>query len=79
VGFGGDMNTIKAGDKVAYSRKFLSGIADYSADSAERRGLVTKIQTNPKFAEVKWEDESESRLILTANLVLVSKLHLEPR
>ena len=34
------MITISTGDRVAYARKFLKQVCDYSRDSAQRRGVV---------------------------------------
>lgn len=38
------MSKIKVGDKVAWSAKFLRSIADFSKYSADKRGVVEKIE-----------------------------------
>lgn len=66
------------GDTVCFSRKFLSDICDYSYESAQRRGVVTKVRTDG-FIEVKWCDQEQSVPAHASNLVDANKLHFEPR
>lgn len=40
---------MKTGDKVAYAATFLRSIADYSKKSADKRGVITRIEGDDNF------------------------------
>jgi len=71
------------GDVVTYSRKFCQSAGIYTREAgANRRGTVvghyeSKALPCP-FPSVQWTDADEPHLVNPANLVLVSRLHLEP-
>jgi len=69
---------MKIGDKVAYSKKFLQSISEYSGDMPHGRGVITKIIPlgETKLAEIDWNLDLP-RKVNTANLVLVSKIPYE--
>lgn len=75
--------TLALGDLVAYARTHLRSIADYSYDSASRRGTITAIRpmrgTAHVVAEVRWLDDGTTLPVLSCNLVRADRLHLEPR
>ena len=74
-------NTIKKGDSVSYSSKFLRSIGDYSHCSASRKAVVESVRELPfggnSVAALVFED-GQTVSALTSNLALVSRLHLEP-
>ena len=71
------------GDAVAYSRQHLRSIADYSHDSASRRGIVIAVcalkGTAHDLIRVQWANEDAQSSVLSCNLVRADRLHLEPR
>ena len=72
---------IAVGDKVKYSRKFLQSIGDYTS-LGHLTGVVIKLEKvsggEITLAEIKWNDGEAPSKVNVKNLVLKSKLHLEP-
>ena len=71
-----------ADTRVKWSAKFLRSIADYSHASASREGVIVGPVTSysPTFhvAPIKWDDEQDAGGVNCANIIPVSKIHLEP-
>ena len=49
-----EINIMKTGDTVAYARKFLKTIADYSRDSAQRRAIVVAMPGETFAGYIHW-------------------------
>lgn len=65
----------KAGDRVAYSAAWLRNVAGHAV--ASRRGTVLRICG--AVCRVRWDDaQAASNGVHQDNLVLVSRIHLEP-
>lgn len=66
------------GDRVAYSRQFLRSVQAYIGPTAFDRGTVTDFDPHLDIVTVQFDGFREPRKVLKPNLVLVSRLHLEP-
>lgn len=73
----------RVGDTVAYSRAHLRSCGIWQAEFADRRGTVMVLHEPrrgvPDCVTVRWRDNGDEQRILTCNLVLANRLHLEPR
>lgn len=71
-------STLKIGDKVAYSKKFLQNIADYSYASASRRGTITKLDSYGGGDFVLASVDGDFNIKVNVNnLVLVKNIQYE--
>ena len=74
--------SLHVGDTVAYSRAFLRNCGIWHQEYADRRGTVMEVRPQrhgiPTILEIRWRDGDVQR-VLISNLVLASRLHLEPR
>lgn len=74
-------HVLTIGDRVAYRRAFLQSIFDYSHDSASRRGVIREVvlplPSGHAIVLVAWQNGA-LQSVNTANLVLASRIHLEP-
>lgn len=64
-------NAINAGDRVAYSAKWLKSVQGYHL--GQLRGTVDRIDNG--VAYITWEGP---KAVLVANLVRAARIHLEP-
>lgn len=67
----------EAGVRVAYSRKYLRSIGDFTWAAAALRGTITKHAEPGPFVWVRWDTGLEPRLCHAGNLVREDRLHLE--
>lgn len=64
-------SSIKTGDRVAYSARFLQATVQHSGSAPFARGTVKRIQgTAWKLATVRWDNDRTSRVHI-ANLARV--------
>lgn len=64
--------SVKVGDRVAFRHSFLKSIHAAATDEKwHKRGEVKEVQSNPNVAKVLWDGESETSLVLMANLAHV--------
>jgi hypothetical protein len=71
----------QVGDRVAYTAAFLRSCGMYDHDSASRRGTVLTAEARkqgPHVLSVMWDDQTEPWSVLSCNVILKDKLHLEP-
>jgi hypothetical protein len=66
-------STINAGDRVAYSSKWLKSVQAHHL--GQLRGVVDRVENG--VAYITW-GEYGPRAVLIANLVKVDRIHLEP-
>lgn len=70
------------GTVIRYSAAFLRSIADYSHASACREGTICGPVKSygPTFhiVPIKWNDEQEAGGANCSNLIVASRVHLEP-
>lgn len=70
--------SVKAGDRVCYTARFLRSIGCYGGDTAFRRGVVTPEGSDmgPEFVKVRWDDdpEGEAKLVRAVNICKVGSL-----
>jgi len=71
---------IGVGDTVKYSRNFLRSIGEYGGSLPRAKGVVTGIKNlgGLKLAVIDWDDPDVPEKVNVKNLVLVSRMHLEP-
>ena len=75
------INTLKIGDHVAYSNRFLRSTGLYTGEIPFARGRVIATDSFPgggQLVTVDWGNPDIPQKILAANLVLVNRIHLEP-
>lgn len=79
------IKTFPSGTRVRYSRDFLRSICDLSHSSASREGTVSgevkSYSDSFHVVPVRWDDEAkdaELHGVNCGNLVVSSRLHLEP-
>jgi hypothetical protein len=71
----------EVGMQVCYSTAFLRRIADYSAETANRTGVVVTVidpRLKPERVRVRWDDTDDEGAVLVENLIPVAQKHLEP-
>lgn len=71
----------KPGDRVAFSRAFLQSTGQLTGAAPFARGVVERLDDlGPGFtiAAVLWDGAAEAHGVNTGNLVLVSRIALEP-
>jgi hypothetical protein len=81
--------SFQVGDRVAFARAFLRSTGQFTGPGGFMRGTVTDIQEwqgVPQLVTVAWDSklasweqiEAHTSRALACNLVLVSRIHLEP-
>ena len=70
---------VNPGDRVAFSRDFLRSTGQFTGRAPFVQGVVDSVETLPglSLALVTWNDGERGR-VNVKNLVLLSRLHLEP-
>lgn len=65
--------SIKPGDRVAYSAQFLRSIGAYTGDLPHARGVVESVQVlgNCQLVTVRWDDTELPGRVLACNLAKV--------
>lgn len=68
------------GDRVAFSRAFLQSTFQFTGWTPFARGtIIGLVDCGPVIlAEVAWDGRDMGSRVLTCNLVLASRVHLEP-
>lgn len=70
----------KPGDRVAYSRTFLRDTGQIFRHTADMRGEVLNVEAfgDKQAVTVLWDGHPGNPWVLNTNLVLESRIHLEP-
>lgn len=74
------MTVFKTGQRVAFSRSFLRSTGQIAGDVPFLRGVVESCQPigQRQLCYIRWQGIETLQGVLSSNLVLVDRMHLEP-
>lgn len=74
------MKVFKTGQRVAFSRAFLKSTGQIAGDVPFLRGTVQSCQPVGKLqlCSISWDGIEKAQNVLSCNLILIEKMHLEP-
>lgn len=74
------MTVFKTGQRVAFSRSFLRSTGQITGDAPFLSGVVESCQPIGKLqlCYIRWQGIETPQGVLSTNLVLVDRMHLEP-
>lgn len=74
------MKAFEPGQRVAFSCAFLKSTGQITGETPFLRGIVESCQPigQRQLCHVLWDGREKAQSVISSNLVLLEKMHLEP-